>query len=149
MRSLQAVFEASTLIGGTMVTAPPFFETAHRGKQWFWGTRTGAAVVLWDTLTREEQETWRQEGARRQDWILVRRPHKRGPKRGEGTSNEPPGHIILRLKRNGKQEDRVPGESAPPCRGRAFRERGWWSKGAIAATLNEYGGTRESHRRQP
>ena len=61
MRSLQAVFEASTLIGGTMVTAPPFFETAHRGKQWFWGTRTGAAVVLWDTLTREEQET----GARR------------------------------------------------------------------------------------
>ena len=139
MRSLQAVFEASTLIGGTMVTAPPFFETAHRGKQWFWGTRTGAAVVLWDTLTREEQETWRQEGARRQDWILVRRPHKRGPKRGEGTSSEPPGHIILRLKRNGKQEDRVPGESAPPCRGRAFRERGWWSRGAIAATLNEYG----------
>ena len=139
MRSLQAVFEATTLIGGTMVTAPPFFETAHRGKQWFWGTGTGAAVVLWDTLTREEQEIWRQESAQRQDWILVRRQCKRGPKRGEDTSNEPPGHIILRLKRNGKPEDRVPGESTPPCRGRAFRERGWWSKGAIAATLNEYG----------
>jgi hypothetical protein len=38
MRSLQAVCEATTLIGGTMVTAPPFFEMAHRSKQWFWGT---------------------------------------------------------------------------------------------------------------
>ena len=36
MRSLQAVFEATGLVGGTMVAAPPFFETAHRGTQQFW-----------------------------------------------------------------------------------------------------------------
>ena len=139
MRSLQAVFEATGLVGGTMVAAPPFFETAHRGTQQFWGTGTGAAVVLWDTLTEEERDAWGQESATRRDWILVRRPPKKGqPQQGEQRS-EPPGHIILRLKKNGKKPDTRRGGDEKPSRGRAFRERGWWSRGAIEATLNEHG----------
>ena len=139
MRSLQAVFEATGLVGGTMVAAPPFFETAHRGTQQFWGTGTGAAVVLWDTLTEEERDAWGQESATRRDWILVRRPPKKGqPQQGEQRS-EPPGHIILRLKKNGKKPDPRRGGDEKPSRGRAFRERGWWSRGAIEATLNEHG----------
>ena len=125
--------------GGTMVAAPPFFETAHRGTQQFWGTGTGAAVVLWDTLTEEERDAWGQESATRRDWILVRRPPKKGqPQQGEQRS-EPPGHIILRLKKNGKKPDPRRGGDEKPSRGRAFRERGWWSRGAIEATLNEHG----------
>ena len=50
LRSLQAVFEATTLHGGTMVTAAPFFDTAKRGKIVFWGDGKGPEVVLWDTL---------------------------------------------------------------------------------------------------
>ena len=42
LRSLQAVFEATTLQGGTMVTAAPFFDAARRGKAGFWGRGEGA-----------------------------------------------------------------------------------------------------------
>jgi len=139
MRSLQAVFEATGLVGGTMVAAPPFFETARRGTQQFWGTGTEAAVVLRDTLTEEERDAWGQESATRRDWILVRRPPKKGlPQQGEQRS-EPPGHIILRLKKNRTKPDLRRGGDEKPSRGRAFRERGWWSRGAIEATLNEHG----------
>ena len=53
LRSLQAVFEATTLHGGTIVTAAPFFDTAKRGKIVFWGDGKGPEVVLWDTLDEE------------------------------------------------------------------------------------------------
>ena len=56
-RSLQAVFEATLLQGGTMVTAAPFFDTARREKTCFWGEDEGSEV-LWDTLDEEEKREW-------------------------------------------------------------------------------------------
>jgi hypothetical protein len=56
LRSLQAVFEATMLHGGTMVTAVSFFDTAKRGEIVFWGSVSGPEVVLWDPLDEEDRQ---------------------------------------------------------------------------------------------
>ena len=67
IRSLQGVFEADSLIGGSMVTAPPFFEAAKRGSTYFWGTQVGPAVILWDAMSETERQEWLSSDALRTD----------------------------------------------------------------------------------
>ena len=77
LRSLQAVFEATTLQGGTMVTAAPFFDAARRGKAGFWGRGEGPEVVLWDTLDEQEKAEWKETNGNRKDYIIVRKARGR------------------------------------------------------------------------
>jgi len=73
LRSLQAVFEATALHGGTMVTAAPFFDTAKRGQIVFWGNVSEPEVVLWDSLHEEDRQSWKRAHQTSRDYVLVRR----------------------------------------------------------------------------
>ena len=140
LRSLQAVFEATTLQGGTMVTAAPFFDTARRGKTCFWGEDDGPEVVLWDTLDEEEKREWRGTRGGRKDYIIVRKAPS-GPRKGDVKAElDPPGKCVLRLSRTGgdcRELDEEAGGSERRSRGQ--RATGWWKRGDVQATLNEYG----------
>ena len=141
LRSLQAVFEATTLHGGTMVTAAPFFDTAKRGKIVFWGDGKGPEVVLWDTLDEEDRRSWKEAHRECKDYIVVRRKPLRVKEKGKTKQQIcPPGRCVLELSR-GEQKGK------PDCkesegkeqRGRGQRAAGWWKRGDVQATLNEYG----------
>ena len=140
LRSLQAVFEATTLQGGTMVTAAPFFDAARRGKVCFWGRGEGPEVVLWDTLDEQEKAEWKETNGDRRDYIVVRRARGRARQQEAETGLEPPGQCILKLGRaagGAEQQDEETGREAPRSRGqRAF---GWWKRGDVQATLNAHG----------
>ena len=122
IRSLQGVFEADSLIGGSMVTAPPFFEAAKRGSTYFWGTQVGPAVILWDAMSETERQEWLSSDALRTDWILI-------CKREQSTKMDttlPPGQILLSL----AAQDKGKGQ------GRAVKRKGWWRAASIEACLN-------------
>ena len=46
LRALQQVNEATRIEGETILSAPPFFESAGRGDLKFWGTAKGPTVVI-------------------------------------------------------------------------------------------------------
>jgi len=122
LRSLQGVFAADSLIGGSMVTAPPFFEAAKRGPLFFWGTQIGPAVILWEAMSDEERRDWLSSEAARADWILI-------CKREQSTKMDaprPPGQILLSL----PAKDKIEGQ------GRGVKRKGWWCAASIEACLN-------------
>ena len=100
LRSLQAVFEATTLHGGTIVTAAPFFDTAKRGKIVFWGDGKGPEVVLWDTLDEEDRRSWKEAHRECKDYIVVRRKPLKVKEKGKTKQQIcPPGRCVLELSR--------------------------------------------------
>ena len=88
-----------------------------------------------------EQQEWKQTRAKRDDYIIVpRKPGMQEECGGKCWEQERPlGRCVLALckegQSNGAQGKRIK-SSAPTGRGQ--RAKGWWSRGDIQATLNEY-----------
>jgi len=40
---------------------PPFFQSAGRGGLLFWGGKKGPTVVIWESLSKQEKESWLEE----------------------------------------------------------------------------------------
>ena len=40
------------------MSASPFFQLAGRGDPKFWGEDDGPTVVVWESLSKSEQEQW-------------------------------------------------------------------------------------------
>ena len=127
IRSLQQMVGATVIIGGTTVATPPYFDGMGRGQQAKWGSLDGAAVVLWDFMSADEQKQWAVQAERRADWILVRRARKK--QKGE-EADMPPGKVWKELSR----EEEGPGKR----KGRAMRERNWWSTGNVKICESRY-----------
>ena len=62
LRVLQKINKTKTLEGETVMSAPPFFQSAGRGYLKFWGEDDGPTVVVWEKLSESEQEHGQVEG---------------------------------------------------------------------------------------
>ena len=56
LRAAQGLFEAKTLVGTTLLIAPPFFECAANSATVYWGQRLGPTVFNLD----DWEEDWEQ-----------------------------------------------------------------------------------------
>ena len=56
LRALQAIIKANVVIGESRLTAAPFFEGAGRPSGPFWGPQQGRRVILWESLSPEDQQ---------------------------------------------------------------------------------------------
>ena len=56
LRALQATINANVVIGESRLTAAPFFEGAGRPSVPFWGPQQGWRVILWESLSSEDQQ---------------------------------------------------------------------------------------------
>ena len=52
------------------MSAPPFFQSAGRGDLLFWGKKEGPAVVIWESLSEQEKESWLEESSMMHDWVV-------------------------------------------------------------------------------
>ena len=143
IRSLQQACKATRLVGGTLVTAPPFFANAGRGSVTFWGQQQGAMVVLWDTLSAEDKEQWIEEmNMSTEPWVLFR--SKTGKTNTSalttadvaGTTANVPGRCFLTLRPERKSTKSCAKEEVETIKGRAQRQKRWWYKGRIDACIN-------------
>ena len=56
LRALQAIIKANVVIGESRLTAAPFFEGAGRPSGPFCGPQQGLRVILWESLSSEDQQ---------------------------------------------------------------------------------------------
>ena len=70
LRAIQTVNEAKMVVGESTVTAAPFFASAGRPSQPFWGPQQGNKLVLWESLDEEEQATCWKVLEQEKGWVV-------------------------------------------------------------------------------
>ena len=56
LRALKQVRGAKACIGESAVSAAPFFDSAGRPNQPFWGDQIGPRLILWESLDEDEKQ---------------------------------------------------------------------------------------------
>jgi len=61
--ALQQINSATRIEGEAVMSTPPFFpsQSAARGDVLFCGDKEGPAVVIWESLSEQEKESWLEE----------------------------------------------------------------------------------------
>jgi len=70
LRALQQINSATRIEGEAAMSAPPFFQLARRGDLLFFFTREGPTVVIWESLSEQEKESWLEESSTMHDWVV-------------------------------------------------------------------------------
>jgi len=52
------------------MSAPPFFKSAGRGDLLFWGEKERPMVVIWESVSEQEKESWLEESSTMRDWVV-------------------------------------------------------------------------------
>jgi len=77
LRALQKINKAKRLEGEAIMSDPPFFHSAGRGHLKIWGEDDGPAVVVWESLSKSEQEQWSKKMGKSKDWVVWCRSRKK------------------------------------------------------------------------
>ena len=70
LRALKGCSEAKVLVGESMITAAPFFEGAGRPSKPYWGPQQGRRVILWESLSPEDQQKCLTELQNDEEWVV-------------------------------------------------------------------------------
>ena len=68
LRALQQINSAARI--ETEAMSPPFCQSAGRGDLLFWGEKEGPTVVIWESLSEQEEESWLEEANTMYDWVV-------------------------------------------------------------------------------
>jgi len=110
LRQAKLAVGATTYVGDTALTAPPFFKNVVRGNSTIWGFETlGPRVINWTGLSREDQAIILPTLQTTNDWIVLATAGR--PRRG-----------AIPLSVNGSV-------IAITTKGKSFRKRQWWLTG--------------------
>jgi len=69
-RALPKINKAKRLEGEAIMPAPLFLHSAGRGDLNFWGEDNGPTVVVWENLSKSEQEQWSKKMGESKDWVV-------------------------------------------------------------------------------
>ena len=69
-RALQSIIKANVVVGESTIQAASFFEGAGRPSKSFWGPQQGQRVILWESLSPEDQEKCLTELQSDRHWVI-------------------------------------------------------------------------------
>ena len=52
------------------MSAPPFLQSAGPGDLLFWGEKEEPTVLIWESLSKQENENWLEEASTMHDWVV-------------------------------------------------------------------------------
>jgi len=70
LRALQQINSATRIEGEALMSAPPFFQSARRGDLLSWGGKEGPTVVIWESPSKQEKESWLEEASTMHNWVV-------------------------------------------------------------------------------
>jgi hypothetical protein len=131
LRALRSVNESKVVIGESAVTAAPFFDSAGRPSQPFWGAQPGNKLVLWESLSEEEKVTCWELLQQEKGWVVWCRanPGKKDKREQEFRKY---GRCVFTGKCKQGKNDSTNREEAPGGK-HVTRARGWWKIGDVAS----------------
>ena len=88
------------------MSAPPFFQSAGRGDLKFWEEDDGPTVVVWESLSKLEQEQWSKKMGKSKDWVVWCRSWKKDAEQRPFEVDEKKSSQTAASKPNPKQERR-------------------------------------------
>jgi hypothetical protein len=129
LRALQSTINANVVVGESLITATAFFEGAGRPSQPFWGPQQGRQVILWESLTPEDQERYYLDLQQDANWVIW---CKAKPKDIATQAFRTYGKCIFDGKRTKlKQTDDIHEESTGGKH--VTKARSWWKRGDVSA----------------
>jgi len=131
LRALQQINIATRIQGEAAMSAPRFFQSAGRGYLPFWGGKEGPTVVIWESLSEQEKESWLEEASTIHDWVVWCKS-KKGAE--EICPFELSGkEIFLKYaEMKSKEEKNKKNRSKKKAhREQSVRYRSWWKQGNI------------------
>jgi len=51
-------------------SSPPFLQSAGRGDLLHWGEKYGSTVIIWESLSEQENAGWLDEASTTHDWVV-------------------------------------------------------------------------------
>jgi len=121
------------------ISAPPFFQSVGRGDLLFWGEKEGPTVVIWESPSEQEKNSWLEESSAMHDWVVWCKS-KKGAE--EIRSFELSGKEIFSNydeTKSKEEKNKKNGSKKKPeahC-GQSIRYRSWWKQGNIKRAVSE------------
>jgi len=119
------------------MSASPFFQSAGRKDLLFWGEKEGPTVVIWDSLSEQEKESWVEESSTMHDWVVWCKSKK-------GAEDiclfELSGKEIFsdyNETKSKEEKNKKNGSKKKAHRGQNVRYRSWWKQGSIKMAVSE------------
>jgi len=137
LRALQQINNATRIEGEAAMSAPPFFQSAGRGDLLSWGGKEGPTVVIWESLSEQEKESWLEESSTMHDWVVCCKS-KKGAE--EIHSFELSGKEIFSNydeTKSKEEKSKENGSKKKAHRGQSVRYRSWWKQGNIKMAVSE------------
>jgi hypothetical protein len=125
------VNESKLEIGESAVTAAPFFDSAGRPPQPFWGPQQGNKLVLWESLNEEEKVKCWELLQQEKGWAVWCRANPGKKDKGEQEFRKY-GRCIFTGKCKQGGNDSTNREEAPGGK-HVTTARRWWKRGDVAA----------------
>jgi len=119
------------------MSAFPFFRSAGRGDLLFWGGKQGPTVVIWESLSEQEKESWLEEASMMHDWVVWCKS-KNGAE--EIRSFELSGKEIFSdydETKSKEEKNKKNGSKKKAHRGQSVRYMSWWKQGNIKMAVSE------------
>jgi len=86
--SMPKINKTKRLEGEAMMSAPLFLHSAGQGDVNFWGEDDGPTVVVWESLSKSEQEQWSKKMGESKDWVVWCRSSKKDEEQRPFETNE-------------------------------------------------------------
>jgi hypothetical protein len=129
LRALQATINANVVIGESRLTAAPFFEGVGRPSVPFWGPQQGRRVILWESLSPEDQQKCLNDLQDNKEWVIW---CKAKPKDMATQAFRTYGQCIFEGKREKPKQAKGTHEDVSGGN-HVVRARSWWKRGDVSA----------------
>jgi len=113
------------------MSALPFFHSAGRGDLKFWGEDDGPTVVVWESLSKSEQEQWSKKMGASKNWVVLCRSRKKDEEQRLNGKEIFSNRNKQTKAKGGEKMDKKGGQ------GQSLRWKAWWRQGIIKCALSE------------
>ena len=117
--------------------APPFFQSAGRGDLLSWGEKEGLTVVIWESLSGQEKESWLEESSTMHIWVVWYKSKKGAEEIRSFELSVKEIFSNYDETKSKEEKNKKNGSNKKAHRGQSVRYRSWWKQGNFKMAVSE------------
>jgi len=137
LRALQQINSATRIEGGAATSVLPFFQSAGRGDLLFCGEKEGPTVVIWESLSKQEKESWLEKARTMHGWVVWCNSKKGVEEIRSFELSEKEIFFNYDETKSKEEKNKKNRSKKKAHRGQGVRYRSWWKQGNIKMAVSE------------